>query len=67
MEYQLNNNGNIKLAISQKTLNGFTNYTYNNAEKDNYPFPTTTPIYLYTLIRYDENTYVSQLNFSFKF
>ena len=67
IEYQLNNNGNIKLAISQKTLNGFTNYIYNNAEKNNYPFSTMTPIYLYTLIRYDENTYVSQLNFSFKF
>jgi len=25
------------------------------------------PIYLFTLIRYDEDTYVSQLNFSFKF
>ena len=65
VEYQLNNNGNVNLAFTRKTLNGFTNYIYNNAEKDNYP--VTTPIYLYTLIRYDENTYVNQINFSFKF
>jgi len=62
VEYQLNNNGNIKLAYSEKKLNGFTNYIYNN--KNNYPI--AMPIYLFTLIRYDEDTYVSQLNFSFK-
>lgn len=63
VEYQLNNNGNIKLAYSEKKLSGFTNYIYNN--KNNYPI--AMPIYLFTLIRYDEDTYVSQLNFSFKF
>ncbi len=63
VEYQLNNNGNIKLSYSKKALSGFTNYIYNN--KGNYP--VTTPIYLYTLIRYDEDTYISQINFSFKF
>ena len=63
VEYQLNNNGNIKLTYSEKKLSGFTNYIYNN--KNNYPI--TMPIYLFTLIRYDEDTYVSQLNFSFKF
>jgi len=65
VEYQLNNNGNIKLSYSKKALSGFTNYIYNNAEKDNYPI--TTPIYLYTLIRYNEDTYISQINFSLKF
>ena len=30
VEYQLNNNGNVNLAFTRKTLNGFTNYIYNN-------------------------------------
>ena len=62
VEYQINNNAFLSIKYSKKILKGFTWYV-NNIDSG-YPFEA--PIYLYSLKRYDEKTYMNQLSLSLK-
>ena len=61
-EYQINNNAFVSIKYSKKILKGFTWYIKNT--DSGYPFEA--PIYLYSLKRYDEKTYMNQLSLSLK-
>ena len=68
VEYQINNNTFLSIKYSKKILKGFTWYI-NNIDSDYLTIagnPINAPIYLYSLKRYDEKTYMNQLSFSLK-